>query len=543
MLIVGLMLAAGAGITDNYLHRGVESGTAQPYIVQSTGKGLATNVDLRGLAPAEVEQLAQVLSSSGFRHVRQEITWSEVETTRGIYDWSAYEDMIEILNRNGLTTIAVVVDTPDWARGIGEASAANAPPRDPAMLSNLSSSLTQTFGDAVGFVQLWDAPNVSNNWGNQVATGAEYAPFLEAFLAGARRGNLNTRVLSPELALSPDQISGQSDLEFVEDLYLVDGEDAFDILAIRLDGGINSPDDRRVSPNRAGFSRAILFRELMVDYGDLSTPVWATSFGWARGSAVDENKQAEFVERGLERSWSEWPWMGLLVNWAFLAPEGSPESAYAIVTPQGTGTPLFERLTSAEVVERSRVANTGFAPMNAQSVRSSGNWEDQHLENRTFLTSRQVGSSITLEFQGTGLIAFIRSGPEVGELMIEIDGEVVPGGFGDDGTLWDLSIFSTTQNLPRTLVNGLDDGRHVLQITLVGSGELTLGGFEVTRQAPFVWPIVLMAVGALISLFFGLRSIAYLFAVRAGLLRRPTDPDDGPPLPQLANWRQDRRLG
>jgi hypothetical protein len=63
----------------------------------------------------------------------------------------------------------------------------------------------------------------------------------------------------------PDQINGQSDLEFVEDLYLVEAEDAFDILAIRLDGGINSPDDRRVSPTRAGFSRAILFRELMVE--------------------------------------------------------------------------------------------------------------------------------------------------------------------------------------------------------------------------------------------------------------------------------------
>jgi hypothetical protein len=180
--------------------------------------------------------------------------------------------------------------------------------------------------------------------------------------------------------------------------------------------------------------------------------------------------------------------------------------------------------------------------MNAQSVQSTGNWEDQHLEGRTFLTSRQVGSSITLNFQGTGIIAFIRSGPEVGQVLIEVDGEVVSGGFGENGDLWDLSVFTSTQDLPRTLVNGLADERHVLQITLAGPGELTLGGFQVTREAPFVWPIVLMAVGALIALFFGLRSIAYLFAVRAGLLRRPTDPDDGPPLPQLTNWRHDRRL-
>ncbi|HYJ12405.1 MAG TPA: hypothetical protein VEW66_02360 [Thermomicrobiales bacterium] len=535
LLMVGALLAAGAAITDNYLHRGVESGTTQPYIVQSTGKGLATNVDMRGLDLPQIEELAQVLSSSGFGHVRQEISWSEVETTRGIYDWSSYEQMVEILSRNGLTIIAVVVDTPDWARGIGEIAAANAPPRDPATLTNFSTNLTQTFGDAIAFVQLWDAPNVTDNWGNQVVTGVEYAEYLEAFLAGARRGNANARVLSPELSMWPDEDNGQSDLEFVEDLYLVEGEATFDILAVRLDGGINSPDDRRVSPSRAGFSRAILFRELMVEFGDLSTPVWATSYGWARGTEIDDNKQAEFVERGMERSWSEWPWMGLMVHWSLLAAEDSPDSNYAIVTPQGTGTPLFERLTSVEVVERSQIANTGFAPMDAQSVQSSGNWENQHLEGRTFLTSRQVGSSIRLEFQGTGLIAFIRSGPEVGELMIEIDGEVVPGGFGEDEELWDLSTFTSTQDFPRTLVDGLKDQRHVLQITLAGPGELTLGGFQVTRDAPFVWPIVLMAVGALISLFFGLRSIAYLFAVRAGLLRRPTDPDDTPPLRQLGS--------
>ena len=542
-ITIGLLLAAGAGITDNYLHRGVESGASQPYIVQPTGKGLATNIDLRGFDVAQTEQLAGVLSSSGFRYVRQEISWSEVEVTRGVYDWSAYDGLFSLLTRNGLTPIAVVVDTPDWARGIGELDAANAPPRDLALLTSLTEEMTRHFGDSVPFIQLWDAPNLTDNWGNRVGTGADYAPLQDAFALGARRANANTRVLSPELAMWPNSPQGQTDLEFINALYDAGGDDAFDVLAIRLDGGVNSPDDRRVSPNRAGFSRAILFRELMVRHGDASTPVWATSFGWARSDTIDADKQAEFVERGLERGWSEWPWMGLMVNWSFLSPEDSDAAPYSIVSPQGTGTPLFDRLTSSEVVDRSRVANTGFAPMDAQSVRTNGSWEEQHLEGRTFLTSRQVGSSVTIEFQGTGLISFVRSGPEVGVIQIELDGKIVPGGYVDDESLWDLSVYSTTQDLPRLLVGGLDDERHVLVITLVDSGELTLGGFEVTRDAPFVWPIVLMAVGALISLFFGLRSIAYLFAVRSGLLRRPTDPGVDPILPQLTNWRPDRRLG
>ena len=542
-ITIGLLLAAGAGITDNYLHRGVESGATQPYVVQPTGKGLATNIDLRGLDLAQVEQLADVLASSGFRYVRQDIRWSDIEATRGTYDWSSYDPIISTLDRNGLDVIAVIVDTPGWARGIGELDAPNAPPRDLSMLTRLMSELTRHYVDSVEFVQPWDAPNLAENWGNRTGTGTDYAPMMAAFMAGARDGNPNARVLSPELSIWPSTSDGQTDLDFISAMYRANAGDAFDVLAIRLDGGVNSPDDRRVTRNRPGFSRAILFRELVVQNGDVAKPIWATSFGWARSESVDAEKQAEFVERGLERSWSEWPWMGLMINWSFIAQEGSPSAAYSIISPQGTATPLFERLTSPEVVGRSRIANTGFAPMNAQSVRTSGAWDPQHLEGRTLLTSRQVGSTVTIEFQGTGLIAFIRSGPQVGLFRIEIDGEVIPGGAVEDDELWDLSVFPTTQDLPRTLVTGLDDERHVMVITLVDSGELTLGGFEITRDAPFVWPIVLMAVGALISLFFGMRSIAYLFAVRSGLLRRPTDPGVDPTLPQLTNWRPDRRLG
>jgi len=231
-----------------------------------------------------------------------------------------------------------------------------------------------------------------------------------------------------------------------------------------------------------------------------------------------------------------------MMHWAFLAPAGSAESAYAIVNPEGSATPLYNRLTSEEIMSRSVVANTGFAPMDSQSISDSGNWENQLLQGRTFRTTRQVGSSTTIEFQGTGLIAYVRSGPDVGTFVIEVDGEVVSGGTGEGGDAWNLSLFTNTDDFPRTLVDGLEDSRHTMTVTLASEGDLTLGGVEITRDAPFVWPIILMTVGSMISLFFALRSIAYLFATRAGHLRRKTGPDPGPQLPRMPNWRPERRL-
>ncbi len=542
LLLLGLALGTAAAVTDTYLHRGVESGAVQPYIVQPTGKGLATNVDLRSYSGDQIERVGVALRDGGFQYVRQVFSWAEIETANGEFDWETYDRIVSEMSRHDIGVIAIVTDTPDWARPIGSTTFNNAPPRDPVLLGSFSEELATHFGDNVPFIQVWDRPNLADNWGGEPATGAEFGRYLEAAWRGARAGNAGVKIVSPELAVSSGLSTGQGDLDFIDDMYEAGMAPYFDLLGITLEGGVYSPDDRRVASTRMNFSRAILFRELMIDADDAATPIWATSFGWAVSEPVSRDEQAEFVMRGMERSWSEWPWMGLLVQWAFLAPADSPRSAYAIVNPDGSATPLYHRLTSEEMVSRSEIANTGFAPMDSQSISDSGNWQNQHLEGRTFRTTKQVGSSITVDFQGTGLIAYVRSGPAVGNFSIEIDGEIVPGGAGESGDEWDLSLFASTDDFPRTLVSGLEDTRHSLTISLVSEGELTLGGFEVTRDAPFVWPIILMTVGSIISLFFGLRSIAYLFATRAGHLRRRQNHEPGPQLPRMPNWRPERRV-
>lgn len=542
LLVFGLGLAASAAVTDGYLHRGVESGVEQPYVVQPTGKEMATNADLRAFPETELQAVADALSSSGFRYVRQPFTWSQIEARQGRFDWSAYDPIVAQLRRRDIGIVAVVSGAPGWAREPASLDAVDGPPTDPASLQSFTEALTRRYGGAVPFVQIWDRPNLASNWGGVPATGTAFATVLTAGFNGARAGNPGARILTPELAVSSDVPTGSGDLTFLHDLYLANGDAFFDVLGIRLDGGTYSPDDRRVQPDRLNVSRAILFRDLMLNHGDQSTPVWATSFGWAASDELGREEQAEFVIRGMERSWSEWPWMGLTVQWSFLSPAESPGAPYAVVLPDGSATPLYRRLSSSAMEDRAPIANTGFAPMDSRSVSFTGNWQNQALEGRTFKTSQQVQSSASMEFQGTGVIAFIRSGPEVGRFLVSVDGDVIPGGAGDSGDEWDLSVFSRTSDLPRELVTGLKDERHKITITLASPGELTLGGMVVERDAPFVWPVILMTVGALIMIFFAVRSFAYLVAIRAGHLRRREDDDFAPQLPRMPNWQPDRRV-
>jgi len=179
--------------------------------------------------------------------------------------------------------------------------------------------------------------------------------------------------------------------------------------------------------------------------------------------------------------------------------------------------------------------------MDADAVAYQGNWDDQHLEGRTFRTTNQVGSSATLTFQGTGLIAFLRSGPQSGAFEIKLDGEVLPGGYEDNPDLWSLYTPFRTDDLPHRLVSDLDDTEHTVKITLMEPGELTLGGLVIEREPPFVWPVILLTISSMIVLFLGMRSLIYLVAIRSGHLRRREDASV-PSLPRMPDWQPGRRV-
>ena len=540
LVTLGIGLVAAAALTDRYLHRGVESGSEQPYVVQPSGRELSTNVDMRIFPVEELPGVAATLGDAGFGYVRQEFSWPEIERNPGEFDWSLYDPIVDQLDRQGIGVIAVIVGAPDWSAAGDLVASNNRPPADPESLARFAQALTAHFGARVPYVQVWEQPNLASEWGGKPATGATFLPYLSAAFSGARAGNPEVRIITPELARTSDVAEGLGDIAFLESLYRSDSREYFDIVGIMLDGGNISPDDRRVGVGRVSFSRAILFRELMLRFGDGTTPVWATTYGWAADDEVSREEQAEYVIRGLERAWSEWPWMGLMFQWAFATEPGDPLTPYA-VAPEGSSTPLYRRLTSPELRARSDLANTGFAPMDADAVSYQGNWADQHLEGRTFRTTNQVGSSATLRFQGTGLIAFLRSGPQAGAFQIEIDGQVVPGNAPGNDQLWSFYVSFRTDDLPRRLVSGLDDAEHVARITLMEPGELTLGGFVIERDPPFVWPVILLTVSSVLVLFLGLRSFIYLVAFRTGRLRRRLDAAT-PALPQMPDWRPVRRV-
>ena len=538
LILVAISMVVLAAVTDMYLHRGVESGSVMPYVVQPSGRELSTNVDMRGLTTDQIESVAGTLATSGYGFVRHEVSWAQIEATEGEFDWSVYDPIFNALSEHDIGVIAVIVDSPEWSWAGTMIPSEVQPPADPQDLAPFSQELTSRYTGTVRFVQLWHMPNLASRWGGVPATGESFRPYLSATFYGARSGNAEVQIVLPEAAIESDVSEGLGDLAFLQSLYDAGTVDIFDLVAIRLDGGQSSPDDRSVDEDRLNLSRAILFRELMVANDDGATPVWATTFGWsADGEKVSREQQAEYVVRGLQRAWSEWPWMGLMVQWSFTTLPGDPEASYA-TAPEGHATPLFRRLNDPSLIRRSDIANTGFTPMDADSLTYSGNWADQHLEGRTFRTTGQTGASVSFEFQGTGLIAYIRTGPLSGDVRIELDGEVINGG-ADNGN-WSYFNQFQTNDLPRRIFSNLEDDIHLVTITLTEPGQLTLGGMVVERQPPFIWPIIMVTASGALVLILGLRSFIYLVAIRAGHLTR-WEHVSSPELPRMPDWVPERQ--
>lgn len=515
--VFGLLLGTSAALADGYFHRGISTGEEASLVLQPTGRELATNIDLTIIRPDQVEGVVQQLQLANFRFVRQTFLWSTIEPQQGTFDWSRYDPIVEALTSRKITVVAVLSRTPAWARSPESQNSEDAPPLDPATFASFVTQFVQHYPSSqIPFVQIWDRPNLPSHWGGVAARPSDYGGILAPASNAISATQPATQVLLAELEPFPS--GGMSDLDFLRGMYRAGVSDFFDIVAVGLDGGGRSPFDRSVREDRLNLSRAVLFHEVMEDAGDGETPIWSTHFGWAAGSGANEvspELQAAFVIDGLDRARREWPWMGPMFMWGFLPLASDSWAPYALLTTDGKSTALFEAVGKFGRAGGSEAASTGFVPVDARSVEYDGNWTNQILPpQQTYKTTSELDASVTITFRGSGLIAYLRQSANAGSVGLTLDGKPIAG--------LDAALLQSFQaaNVPYTLVAGLDDSVHELTLTLESEGELTMGGAVVTRDFPFLWPVVLLTGGAAVLIFLGFREVAYVIAIRTGHLRR-----------------------
>ena len=555
-VLIGLSLSlivTTAGL-DGFLHRGVTYGVA----AEGTGVGgaqLGMNVFLEKEADRNnVVTSVRMLKEAGVTYVRQSFPWQEIEPTPGDYrEWAKYDFIVEQLTGAGIGILARVDTIPRWARPQDDNFERwdKGPPQDYNNYANFVGKLAERYKGRIFHYQVWNEPNLTGEWGGKPIDPAQYGLLLQFTWKRVKQIDPAIKVVTAGLAQTTEdgqQTNNLNELDFIRGLYESGAQPYFDILSVMDYGLGDSPEDRRVGPERTNFSRLLLVRELMERYGDAAKPVWISEYGWVAlpdewpgdrsttwGVAVDEETQARWTIEGIERMRTEWPWVGAVFIWAFRWVEPTtdpvvvPARYFEVVDHDFTPRPVY--LALKEWSPQQAIVTAGALPVKDGRITWAGEWRDQTLGGREYRVANREGQTARVVFQGTDLRLRTRVGPAEGRIYATIDGQPVPGLSRDEGGSY-LSLRDSQVAFDEvTLASGLRDGTHTLELRSGSTGPVALDLLLIGRRQPFEWTGTFLLIAGLAGLFAGLFRCGRSIATAAGWLS-----DNDPPRRAAPAW-------
>ena len=166
-----------------------------PFGLNVVGKsGVLQASDAEKMGETAYKRLISALKSSGATHTQVELRWSEIERSRGKFDWRASDKLISPLLAQGIVVTAIVIGSPDWAdsrhRSSGGGYKFDFPGSEQsADLSDFAAALGTHY--QIG-VRRW----VFGKTGGNLPTGASplYAKSVKAFSEGMKKANLLSQI-------------------------------------------------------------------------------------------------------------------------------------------------------------------------------------------------------------------------------------------------------------------------------------------------------------------------------------------------------------
>jgi O-antigen ligase len=508
----------------------------------AANKGYGVTVDLTLYDDSTLADNLQSLRKNGLTWLRQPILWAEIEPAPGQFNWQPLDRVFAATAQSNNETqqqgdkvaqktpqdfklIAVLHTSPDWARPANKLL--TTPPTEVSDFGRFARAFAERYGQQVDYYQIWHEPNLSINWGDRYVDPAAYADLL-------REAALNIQAVDSEAiilnaALAPTLEEGPlnlNELTYLKQLYQAKANRWFDIVASQPYGFDSEPSDL-AQANLLNFSRVELLRQVMLDHGDVDTPIWATAFGWnALPSAWQGSPspwksdtppvQAQRTAAAIERARRDWPWLGpmLAIRWdTSNLTANDPARGFALVeTPQVLG-------TIQKAASNDDIATPGRYPANHPSGHYSPGWrfsraiaDISHAEPRTLI----------IPFAGTRLDLAINRGFYRGYLWVTIDDQPT-NTLPQDGqgrsyvVLYDPLRESETVTLAQNLAPGLHEA--VIQAE-GGWGQWAIAGWTVYNETgPPLSPDILILAGILAGLS-GAGLIWQFYPTLAKLVRR-----------------------
>lgn len=477
--------------------------------------------------PQKIELALRMVHDAGFRWIRQEFPWEDIEhSARGDFwdhkwdksAWDKYDRIVELANRYDVQIIARLDHPPSWSRADGDARGTFCPPDDLNDFGNFVYALVSRYKGKIKYYQIWNEPNIYPEWGEQPVDASAYVRLLQMAYRRAKEADPECVILSAGLAQTLETgPKNLNDLAYLQQMYDAGVKGYFDIMSVMAYGLWTGPSDHRTSPDLANFSRPQLIREIMVRNGDADKPLWATEIGWnalpsdfpafPQYGRVTLEQQARYAVQAYQRAQEEWPWMGVLNYW-FLKRATDTETNqvfyyFRMLEPDFAPLPVYQAMQ--EYANQSPCVYSGYHQENHWALQYEGIWKDIQDEQAVLGTLRRSntpGAALRFTCVGTTLELVVHKGPQAGTLSVSIDGK----------TPMLISLHSSTSQygVRVPIFKACSYGSHRVEIVVQGDPEtqVDIDGILVRRTVDVrVWalPIICVVIVGILALIRGHR--------------------------------------
>ncbi len=448
---------------------------------------------------SKLELALSMIREAGFRWIRQEFPWADIEqSARGdswdhkwdVSAWAKYDRIVDLANRYGLQVIARLDHPPAWSRADGEARGSFAPPDDLDDFGGFVWAVVNRYKGRVKYYQIWNEPNIYPEWGEQPVDAAGYVRLLEVAYRRAKEADPECVILSAGLAQTLETgPKNLNDLTYLQQMYDAGVKGYFDVMGVMAYGLWTSPGDHRTSPELTNFSRPQLIRDIMVRNGDADKALWATEVGWnavppdfpafPTYGRVTLKQQARYAAQAYQRAQEEWPWMGVLNYWFFKratdTETGQVFHYFRMLEPNFAPLPAYESMKAyANQPPRMYI---GYHQEDHWALRYEGNWQDVSDDQAVLGAMRRSSGSgdvLGFTFVGTDLELVVHRGPQGGMVQVVIDG-------GNPATIT-LGSDASQYSVRIPLAQGMRNGPHRVEIVTKGEP-----GTQVDIDGMLVW--------------------------------------------------------
>ena len=248
------------------------------------------------IAPnAAVDSQMALMARSGVESVRLALPWTSLEPQQGRFDFSNSDRLMASAARHGLTVLANVWGTPQWASS--QPSLSTYPfyysraPRSPQLFADLMTALVRRYGPRGTFWrdirrlnparlrpapirhwQIWNEQRIRTFWSTE-PYAPTYTQLLRAAYLAIHRADRGAKVVAGSMAPIPASAPWQQ----AEDLYRAGAKRYFDELSIHAFTAGTVP--VRVSIKRMVFTFKLV-RDVMKRHGDGHKFIIDTELTW-----------------------------------------------------------------------------------------------------------------------------------------------------------------------------------------------------------------------------------------------------------------------